>query len=49
VFGSDSDFRPSHEAGDEASVAERASARIIFILPSRTKATTKTRSREEDL
>jgi hypothetical protein len=30
VFGSESDFRFSHVAGDEARVAESASARIIF-------------------
>jgi hypothetical protein len=30
TFGSDSDFRLSHVAGDEARVAESASARIIF-------------------
>ena len=32
VFGSDSDFRLSHDAGDEASVAESASARTIVSL-----------------
>jgi hypothetical protein len=32
MFGSDSDFRLSQDAGEDASVAESASARIIFSL-----------------
>ena len=47
VFGSDSDFRLSHVASDEANVAESASARIIFSPQSQPSASAFSRRHED--